>query len=140
MGLLKRLFGQPERHSVRGPSAEHPTAAAAILRLCEIDAERRGDDQWLTFAASGAGRSATIQVSGDKVNFLTLEVPLHELLAAHEPGLVEIVSPGGRRGEDRTLWIVDPPAPAAIARIVHLAFVHACGLGEGYSVEGNRDG
>lgn len=122
------------------PSAEHPTPLSAILALIELEWANTDDGQWVTWEGRGNGRAATIELAGEELNFCTWEVDLRALLG--QMGLGEVAATaqaGGERGDDRTIWRVRVE-PAVLASIIDMVFIDVMGLGEGYSVRGERHG
>jgi hypothetical protein len=125
--------------SAAGPSPEHATARDAIRALLDVDAAAGDDGMWLTFEAEGAGKKATLEVSGKSVNVLTTEVDLPALLDGL--GLTTLAACVRAEGtEDRTCWLVPDASAEELAAIVDEGFVSALGLGSGFGVRGERHG
>lgn len=141
MGIFDWLGGPKERASVSAPSADHPTPISAIQALLEIDAAAGDDGLWITFNASGGsaapGGAAVIEVSGHNLNFCTEEVDLPAVL--RDLGCTELaamVTAGGRKQTDTTMWTLPHAVPEELAAAVDAVFLKW--LGEGYRVEGER--
>jgi len=126
-----------EKARAIGPSPEHPTTLAAIRSLVDVHAQAGDDGMWLTLNGRGGGRSATIELAGEQLNFCTEEVELPVLLRSIGcDDLAAAARAGGKKADDRSLWTVGEASPEQLAMVIDVAFARA--LGEAYTVEGER--
>lgn len=120
---------------VHVPSAEYPTARAAIEAIVGAYPDIGQNGDWITFEAEGAGKRATVEIADGQVNFCNVEMDLSRMLQeAGLRALAENVRPADRKGKDLTLWKIENTNTDALIQIVDFAFAKALGLGDSYSL------
>ncbi len=138
---IRDWFGAKGKGGVRvtGASPEYPTTLAAITSLVDAHAAAGDDGMWLTLSGRGNGRSATIELAGEQLNFCTEEVDLPGLLRSIGcDDLAAAARAGGKKGNDRSLWTIAGASSEQLAMAIDVAFARSLGLGEAYTVEGGR--
>jgi len=140
MGIRDWFKGNSDTLSlVQAPSAEYPTARAAIEAIVRAHPKIGESGDWLTFEAGDETRSAIIEIGDHRANFGTTRVDLPAVLRdAGLDALAECVRPAGRNGNDPTLWLIDDASPEELTEIVDFAFTRVFGLGPSYRVNGRH--
>lgn len=122
--------------SVHAPSAEYPTARAAIEAILRAYPNIGENEDWITFEAEGAGKQAIIEVADRQVNFCTVKMDLRKMLQdAGLSALAEPVPHADGWGKDKTLWKIEKVSTDTLIEIVDYAFAKPLGLGESYKLK-----
>ena len=142
MGLkefFKKMMepGEGTHPDVEAPNEEYPTpidAIAAILADCDLE------NGWVSFVVKFGGAKHIVEVAGTSLNSCAVEIDLPSLLReAGLNALAEIVHPGGKKQDDRTLYEIPGASPQELAEVVNVVFRYHHKLPENYEVHGSYD-